>query len=128
MPPEDAEFRPRDFFEALLPGLVADRSVRAVGDVVQWYLMGEAEDLAYVCDLRVDPGRVYPGEFQEAAVRVAIDESCVVPLLAGELDVARAVADEQLQVEGDLEVLRRFGEVFADGITGMGLLYASVNR
>jgi hypothetical protein len=128
MPPVEQPFEPRAFFDVVLPGVLLERRVARVGDVIQWYLMGDAEDLAFVCDLSADPAQVYEGEADDPALRIAIDEACVLPLIAGDLDVAKALADEDLQVQGELDVLRRLSELLADGITGMGLLYASVSR
>jgi hypothetical protein len=121
-------FAPETFFETLLPAMLAEKREAAarLDRVVQFYIMGE-RDRAWFADLTGEP-EVQEGEHEAPDLCIAIRDHLVLELAAGTLDVEKALAEEDLQLLGDVEVLQGLADIFSAGLSGMDVMYASVRR
>jgi hypothetical protein len=122
-------FEPQSFFEVLLPAMLLERREAAakVGGVIQFFVTG-VSDRAWYADLTDSPPEVFAGEHAAPDVWLAIADRHVLPMILGDLDVEAALADGSLEVQGDAAVLEGLQQIFASGMTGMGILYAGVRR
>jgi hypothetical protein len=126
----DSRFEPRAFFEVLLPALLLEKgqAATALGSVIQFYLTSPEADEAWYADLSSYPPEVVAGTVESPDASLAIASHLVLPLVTGELDVTAALAAGDLELHGDAAALEGLGKLFTAGLTGMGILYASVQK
>ena len=98
-----------------------------VAAVVQLYVKCDDADLARIVTIDATSS-VVDGEDADADVVVAVAAKALVPFLTGALDMERALADGDVEVEGDVAVLARIADLFDGGASPMATRLAAMTR
>jgi hypothetical protein len=103
-------------------------AAKRIDGVMQFHLAGTDAVRSWYLDFGPSPPIVLEAIHPAPDLTLTIDDDEVMPLLGGQLDVARALQLGTVAIEGDSSLLARWVELFSEQLGGMRTLYASVRR
>ena len=107
---------PRDYFEVVLPTILRWKgpAAAALGVNLCFVVNGKGGG-TWTVRLRPPAAGVVPGSEWKADLTITITAAEMVNILAGTFDARRAIGEGNIELRGDLGILRRVGFLFQSG-------------
>ena len=107
---------PADYFEVVLPTLLRWKgpAADALGVVVRFVVTGRGGG-TWTVRLRPPKAGVVAGQEWAADLTITITAGEMTNILTGKFDPRSAIAEGNIEISGDLSVLRRVGFLFQSG-------------
>jgi alkyl sulfatase BDS1-like metallo-beta-lactamase superfamily hydrolase len=114
----DKTLSPKDYFEVVLPTMLRWKgpAAAALGVNVRFQVTGRGGG-TWTIRLRPPVAAVVAGSEWKADLTIKITSGEMSNILAGEFDARKAIADGNIELYGDLSVLKRVGFLFSSGGT-----------
>lgn len=124
-----APITPIDYFEVVLPTLLRWKgpAAAALGVTVRFMVSGRGGG-TWTVRLRPPKAGVVEGSEWKADLTIKITAEELINMLTGKFDARRAIADGNVELSGDLMVLRRIGFLFQAGGSATEIRADSVER
>src|SRR5262245_24056970 len=108
--------QPVDYFEVVLPTLLRWKgpAAAALGVTVRFVVSGRGGG-TWTVRLRPPKAGVVEGSDWKADLTIKITAEEMVNILTGKFDARRAIAEGNIELAGDITVLRRVGFLFQSG-------------
>jgi len=109
---------PKDYFEVVLPTMLRWKgpAAAALGVNVRFQVTGRGGG-TWTIRLRPPVAAVVVGSEWKADLTIKITSGEMSNILAGTFDARKAIADGNIELYGDLSVLKRVGFLFSSGGT-----------
>lgn len=107
---------PTDYFEVVLPTMLRWKgpAASALGVTVRFVVSGRGGG-TWTVRLRPPKAGVVPGSEWKADLTIKITADELGNMLTGRFDAKKAIAEGNIELSGDLRVLRRIGFLFQTG-------------
>jgi putative sterol carrier protein len=104
----------KDYFEVVLPTMLRWKGEEAteLRKRVRFRLLDRPEE-SWTVVLEPPEATVIPRDTGHADLVIKITSDCMQALLAGNFDAKKAIADGNMELYGDLSLLRAVGQLFA---------------
>lgn len=111
-----APINPVDYFEVVLPTLLRWKgpAAAALGVTVRFVVSGRGGG-TWTVRLRPPKAGVVEGAEWKADLTIKITAEELINMLTGKFDARKAIAEGNIELSGDLRVLRRIGFLFQSG-------------
>ncbi len=115
---ENKTLSPKDYFEVVLPTMLRWKgpAAAALGVNVRFQVTGRGGG-TWTIRLRPPVAAVVAGSEWKADLTIKITSGEMSNILTGSFDARQAIADGNIELYGDLSVLKRVGFLFSSGGT-----------
>ena len=112
------EISPRDYFDVILPTMLRWKGPAgaALGVNIRFVVTGRGGG-TWTIRLRPPKAGVVEGTEWKADLTIKITAQEMVKMLTGKFDAKRAIGEGNIELSGDLSVLKRVGFLFQSGGT-----------